>query len=82
MTIDTARWIPWLPAMAAALWGMCCWKRSLRSLAAPVCIGSLAAAFVMTCCFYGQVIDDAAVSRIEIQRIAESLVVARWLMAR
>lgn len=57
MTIDAARWIPWLPALAAVLCGLCCTRRSLRYLAAPICIASILAGFVITYLTYGHVFD-------------------------
>jgi len=57
MTIDAARWIPWLPALAAVLCALCCTKRSLRYFAAPICIASIFAGFVITCLTYSQVFD-------------------------
>jgi len=52
MMIDCAGWIPWLPAAAAVICGLCCLKRSIRVLAAPVCIGAILASFVITCMTY------------------------------
>ena len=49
------KWIPWLPALAAVLCGVCCCKKSLRPAAAWVCITSLLAAFVITWLTKGQV---------------------------
>ncbi len=57
MTLDTARLIPWLPALGAVACGLCCLKRSLRTLAAPVCIVSILGSFVVTCLTYGHVFD-------------------------
>ncbi len=48
MGVETARWIPWLPAVAAVLCGLCCTRRSLRVAAAPVCIASILGAFGIT----------------------------------
>jgi NADH-quinone oxidoreductase subunit L len=45
MTNEIAKWIPWLPAIAAALCGLCCIRPGLRKLAAPICIAALAGAF-------------------------------------
>jgi NADH-quinone oxidoreductase subunit L len=44
--------IPWLPALAAVLCGLCCVKRSLRKLAAPICIASIAGAFALSVMTY------------------------------
>ncbi len=57
MTLHTASWIPWLPALAAVLCGLCCIYRPLRILAAPICILSILAAFVITCCTYSNIVD-------------------------
>jgi len=40
--------IPWLPALSAVLCALCCTKRKLRPLAAPICIGSIFAAFLIS----------------------------------
>ena len=43
--MSTAVLIPWLPALAAVLCGVCCTSRGLRKFAAPICIASIAGAF-------------------------------------
>ena len=48
MGIELAKWIPWLPAVAAALCGLCLTRRSLRTYAAPICIASIVGAFLIT----------------------------------
>ena len=48
MDIDAAKWIPWLPALAAVLCGLCAARRSLCVWAAPVCIAGIAGAFLLT----------------------------------
>ena len=55
MSVEIARWIPWLPALAAVVGGLCCWKKSLRPLAAVVCIASILAGFVITWSIQGQI---------------------------
>ncbi len=55
--IDMARWIPWLSALAAVVCGLCCTRRRLRVLAAPVCIGGILASFALTCWVYPEVFD-------------------------
>ncbi len=48
MSIELAKFIPWIPLLAAAGCGLCCTRRSLRKLAAPVCIAGIALAFLLT----------------------------------
>ena len=48
MEIAAAKLIPWLPALSALLCGLCCTRRSLRRLAAPICILGIFASFVIT----------------------------------
>ena len=46
--INAALFIPWLPALAAVVCGLCCTRKSLRRYAASVCIVSIAGGFVLT----------------------------------
>lgn len=55
MSIDAGKWIPWLPALAAVLCGVCCTRRALRSWAAPICIVGLATSFLLTMLVRGHV---------------------------
>ncbi|MBI1337201.1 MAG: NADH-quinone oxidoreductase subunit L [Phycisphaera sp.] len=48
MSLQLAKLIPWLPALSAVVCGICCIKRPLRKLAAPVCVLSILAGFVIT----------------------------------
>ncbi len=45
MALEIAKWIPWLPALAAVLCGICCAKPSLRKFAGVICLASIAASF-------------------------------------
>ncbi len=53
-----AKLIPWLPALAAVLCGVCCLWRPLRRWAAAICIASIVGAFVISV-----TISKAVVSR-------------------
>lgn len=46
--IEAVKFIPWLPALAAVLCGLCCVRKSLRGLAAVFCIAGIAGAFVLS----------------------------------
>ena len=48
MTIETARWIPWLPALASVICVVLGMVRGLRILAAPVCVVGIFSSFVLT----------------------------------
>jgi len=48
MTPDTAPLIPWIPALASLLCALTCLRPGWRRLAAPICIGGLALAFLMS----------------------------------
>lgn len=48
MDYHLAQYIPWLPALAAALCGLCCMNKSLRTLAAPISILGILGAFVLS----------------------------------
>ena len=48
MNLIWAKLIPWIPALAAVLCGLCCLKRSWRKLAAPICITSIGLSFVLS----------------------------------
>ncbi|MEX2215382.1 MAG: NADH-quinone oxidoreductase subunit L [Phycisphaeraceae bacterium] len=45
--MDAAKYIPWLPFLSAVLCLVCCAKKSLRKLAAPICIASIFGAFLI-----------------------------------
>jgi len=47
MTLELAKYIPWLPFLAAILCTICCMKKSLRGFAAPICIASIFGAFLI-----------------------------------
>ncbi len=47
MSIETIKFLPWLPALAAVVCGVCCMHKSLRRYAAVVCIAAIAGAFVI-----------------------------------
>jgi len=42
------KFIPWLPALAAILCGICCMRKQWRENAAWICIGSIAMGFVLS----------------------------------
>ena len=46
--MNAAKLIPWLPALAAILCGLCCIRRSLRWLSAWFCIVAVGASFLIT----------------------------------
>ena len=48
MDTQVAKFIPWIPALAAALCGLCCMKRALRPLAAWICIAGIAIPFALS----------------------------------
>ncbi len=48
MVSNAALFIPWLPALAAVLCGICCMNKKWRQFSAPLCIASIASAFVAT----------------------------------
>lgn len=48
MEIWLAKLIPWLPAGAAVLCGLCATKRAARSLAAPLCVAALFGSFLIS----------------------------------
>ncbi|MCX5661307.1 MAG: NADH-quinone oxidoreductase subunit L [Planctomycetota bacterium] len=48
LELETIKWIPWLPALAAVVGGVCCMRKSMRNLAAPACILSILAGFIIT----------------------------------
>ena len=47
MTVELLKWIPWLPALAAVLCGVCCANKAWRKHAAVVCIASIAIGFIL-----------------------------------
>ncbi|MCE9590788.1 MAG: NADH-quinone oxidoreductase subunit L [Planctomycetes bacterium] len=61
MNLDLIKFIPWLPALAAVLCGLCCTKKALRCLAAPICILSIASGFVIAFLHRGGVPPGGAV---------------------
>ncbi len=52
MDYQLAQYIPWLPALAAALCGICCMRKSLAPLAAPITILGIFASFILTVMTY------------------------------
>ncbi|MBH04956.1 MAG: NADH-quinone oxidoreductase subunit L [Phycisphaeraceae bacterium] len=48
MHIELAKWIPWIPAGAAVLCGLCAMKRQLRMASALICILAICATFGIT----------------------------------
>ncbi|MCC7409426.1 MAG: NAD(P)H-quinone oxidoreductase subunit F, partial [Phycisphaeraceae bacterium] len=48
MSIQWAKLIPWLPALAAVLCGLCCTRKSWRRYAGAICVGSIAAALAIS----------------------------------
>ncbi|MCC6580082.1 MAG: NADH-quinone oxidoreductase subunit L [Phycisphaeraceae bacterium] len=62
MTVDLAKWIPWMPALAAVLCGLCAAYRPARKLAAPIAIAGIFVAFVMSVIISGAApVEGAAV---------------------
>jgi len=59
--MQMVHFIPWFPALAAVLCGLCCVKRAWRGLAAPICIAALAASFVLSVTISGQDLSEAVV---------------------
>ncbi len=57
MPSTTVTLIPWLPALGAVLCGLCCTRRGLRGLAAPICVLSIFAAFCLSFGLRGAVAD-------------------------
>ena len=58
MDIWLAKLIPWLPAGAAVLCGMCATKRAARSLAAPLCVAALFGSFLISLGTYPLLMRD------------------------
>jgi NADH-quinone oxidoreductase subunit L len=52
MQPELLKWIPWIPALAAVLCGLCCARQAWRGYAAPICIGATAVGFVMAVLVY------------------------------
>lgn len=52
MDYHLAQYIPWLPALAAVLCGLCCLRKSLAPLAAPITILGILASFILTVTSY------------------------------
>ena len=55
MSIELAKWIPWLPAIGALLCGVCCTGKSIRRLAAPICVAAIFIPFLITLLVAGSV---------------------------
>jgi NADH-quinone oxidoreductase subunit L len=55
MNIELAKFIPWIPALAAIGCGICCTHKSLRKLAAPLCIAAIFLAFLIALAVSGSV---------------------------
>ena len=60
MSIELAKFIPWLPFLSAILCTICCMKKSLRGFAAPICIASIFGAFLIAVGISSQVQSFAA----------------------
>ncbi len=60
MSIELAKFIPWLPFLSAILCTICCMKKSLRGFAAPICIASIFGAFLIAVGISSQVQAFAA----------------------
>ena len=54
-SVETFRFIPWIPALAALICGACCWHKKLRVYAAPVSILAIATAFLISFGLWGAV---------------------------
>jgi NADH-quinone oxidoreductase subunit L len=50
--LETAVYIPWIAALGAVVCGVLCLKPSLKALAGPVCVLSIAAGFLLTVLAY------------------------------
>ncbi len=46
--MNAVHFIPWFPALAAVLCGVCCTKKAWRGFAAPIAIASIAIAFLLS----------------------------------
>lgn len=55
MSLELAKFIPWLPFLSAILCTICCMKKSLRGFAAPICIASIFGAFLIAVSVSSQV---------------------------
>ncbi len=55
MSIELAKFIPWIPALAAVGCGLCCTRKSLRKFAAPICIAGVLLAFLLAVAVSGSV---------------------------
>ena len=60
MSLELAKFIPWLPFLSAILCTICCMKKSLRGFAAPICIASIFGAFLIAVGISGEVQAFAA----------------------
>lgn len=58
MSLDIAKFVPWLPFLAAGLCGLCCIKPALKKLAGPICVLSIFAGLLITIGVYAQVPKD------------------------
>ena len=73
LSVETAKFIPWIPALAALICGVCAGHKKLRVYAAPVSILSIGAAFLISFGLSGNVgagTSVAAFSWIHIGRLA------------
>ena len=52
ITFDFANFIPWIPAVGIVLCALCCTKKSLHTLAGPICVGSILISFLIACGIY------------------------------
>ena len=55
MLLELVKWIPWFPALAAVLCGVCCMRKEWRRYAAPVCIAATAIGFLIALMALGSV---------------------------
>jgi NADH-quinone oxidoreductase subunit L len=55
MSIQSAIYIPWIPALAAVLCGVCCARRELRKFAGAICVLAIACSFALALSVAGSV---------------------------
>ncbi len=56
--LEIAKFIPWVPAVGAALCGLCCTRERFRAWAGPICVASILIAFAMSVGIYSHVVGD------------------------
>ena len=52
MNVELAKFIPWISALAAAMCGVCAWRREWRWLAGPICVAGVVLGFALTLIAY------------------------------